>query len=795
MEDDLLQPQPSFRRNVSDESVHFPIQGMESVVATVSGYRGSERFKLIKLISQTGANYVGAMSRSTTHLVCWKFEGRKYELAKQFDILIVNHRWVEDCIKQGRRVPEHPYILHSGQEVGSLLLEVPHASNKANILLFDQSNVQNDYSKELVIDIECEGNENVVWADSCLLNEKLFPELGISNNRSHKLKRKDAKKSLRQDHCSSSRYFQEPPLSALVRVEYEESNSPSSVQLSRQKRSSTTSTEPSRKGRRLVKKKISRDILESCSDPEQECYPIHDPHQCNDITAPSNRSDGGRNGTKLNIRRASKKDLFDNGGSRNEGLEDGEEIKDFDDVFAPKGLNFCSEDTPTSLERTPQDQHLDVNENLNEARHVSRLPPSTELSCVICWTDFSSTRGVLPCGHRFCFSCIQSWADHMASRGKISTCPLCKASFVSITKVDDAVSSDQKIYSQTIPYDPSTTDIFILPDGDAHAFGVQSLLAPVCCECCCQEPEDLLVRCHLCQIRCVHSYCLDPPLFPWTCIHCKDLQLLYHHIHMEGASEVVIASLNILSLLWSIFVVIGSSYLILHHHSECTRESLVGELVYGIFLFPLSLVGMIGAIRKKSLLLLIYKWALLIWIIGLLCMTTFCFMASKNIAAKMSKNHQEYQLNEYPYWLQIYIADGKRWNTVKACMVEGHLCQKLSNHTDPAAKEYVVKLSTIQYGCCQPPPHCGFLNKNDTIWEVAKSGLAFNDTDCTSWGNQQDKMCYDCTSCKAGHILSLKKEITGKAFSNIEQIIILTIIYAAVRKDQQQQNDYHLPAV
>lgn len=42
--------------------------------------------------------------------MCWKFEGKKYSLAKKFDTIVVNHQWVEECIKEGRRVSEAPYM-------------------------------------------------------------------------------------------------------------------------------------------------------------------------------------------------------------------------------------------------------------------------------------------------------------------------------------------------------------------------------------------------------------------------------------------------------------------------------------------------------------------------------------------------------------------------------------------------------------------------------------------------------------------------------------------------------------
>ncbi|KAJ3677506.1 hypothetical protein LUZ60_003230 [Juncus effusus] len=395
------------------------IRGMESVVASVSGYTGGDRFKLIKLIAHSGASYVGAMNRSTTHLVCWRFEGKKYEFARSIGAKIVSHRWFEDCLKEGKRIPEGPYAMQSGEEAGPILWEIPISTAGKSIEKQEQNtnrNILSDYSNFRDIKNSDTGCSN--WSESLLLNEIFeWPDESNFNSFWH-----------RSRHQTSLHDF--------------------------------------------IQKNPSKNKGKT--------------HITNTLNSEHKSSSSKSNKAPL--------------------------------------VDLCEENK---------------NENENEGEETNdEVAPSQQgqvaLSCVICWTEFSSTRGVLPCGHRFCYSCIQDWANRLVSIGKVSTCPLCKAAFNKITRVEEADFSDQKIYSQTVPINsrtitigPSTSrTIPIFTSSDD--LPISAFEEGVCGKCHNREPEDLLVNCEICRTKWVHSYCLDPPQFPWTCIHCRDLRMLYH---------------------------------------------------------------------------------------------------------------------------------------------------------------------------------------------------------------------------------------------------------------------------
>ncbi|XP_059645707.1 tetraspanin-8-like [Cornus florida] len=254
---------------------------------------------------------------------------------------------------------------------------------------------------------------------------------------------------------------------------------------------------------------------------------------------------------------------------------------------------------------------------------------------------------------------------------------------------------------------------------------------------------------------------------------------------MAGISNIVVASLNFLALLWSLFIIVGSSYLLVGGYPEC-MGSPVTQLVFGILVFVLSVVAMIGAIRNHKLFLAIYVWSLVGWMVVNVSYATLSFVSSTTVSMAI-KEHTEYKLNEYPAWLRTYGVYGKNWNSVKECMVQGKLCYKI-NFLDKEQVEY-LKTYPLLYGCCQPPPACGLVYKNGSAWVVPRSGIRSRDRDCKLWSNDEKKQCYDCNSCKAANIVTYQTIWTYNAISNvlfsIVLAIVLTISCCAYRKAER----------
>ena len=73
--------------------------------------QGPIRDDIRELVEAAGAVFHQSFTKKTTHLICYRAESEIYAKALLFklegqQLEIINHRWVEDCIRQWRRMPE-----------------------------------------------------------------------------------------------------------------------------------------------------------------------------------------------------------------------------------------------------------------------------------------------------------------------------------------------------------------------------------------------------------------------------------------------------------------------------------------------------------------------------------------------------------------------------------------------------------------------------------------------------------------------------------------------------------------
>ncbi|XP_006649951.1 uncharacterized protein LOC102719748 [Oryza brachyantha] len=106
----------------ADRVLYWPVRdlkgiaGSETLHICLTGYQRNGREDIMNMVSLMGAQFSKSLTPGVaTHLICYKFEGEKYEAAKKvklkynLDIKLVNHRWLEDCLKSWKILPVDDY--------------------------------------------------------------------------------------------------------------------------------------------------------------------------------------------------------------------------------------------------------------------------------------------------------------------------------------------------------------------------------------------------------------------------------------------------------------------------------------------------------------------------------------------------------------------------------------------------------------------------------------------------------------------------------------------------------------
>ncbi|GAV63763.1 Tetraspannin domain-containing protein, partial [Cephalotus follicularis] len=249
---------------------------------------------------------------------------------------------------------------------------------------------------------------------------------------------------------------------------------------------------------------------------------------------------------------------------------------------------------------------------------------------------------------------------------------------------------------------------------------------------------------------------------------------------MARVSNFILGFLNSCSLLVGLVAVAMSLYFHFHGGNECQKATLKAPLlITGIILFFLSLLGLMGSCCMVSFVMGCYLLVIFLLIVAFFALTCFVFLVT-NAGVVQAASRIGIKVN----FLQEKNLIEENWDKITSCLIDYHVCTRLDK--DHNIKE--KKLSPIQSGCCMPPTSCGFKYKNSTFWIVPKSGPAVKDSDCTTWRNEQEILCYKCESCKNGFLLSVHKEwrllsILSAALT-LFTIVVYSIVCYAKRNNQ-----------
>ncbi|KAL8488711.1 hypothetical protein ACS0TY_024384 [Phlomoides rotata] len=247
---------------------------------------------------------------------------------------------------------------------------------------------------------------------------------------------------------------------------------------------------------------------------------------------------------------------------------------------------------------------------------------------------------------------------------------------------------------------------------------------------------------------------------------------------MVRCSNNLVGILNIITLLLSIPIIGGGIWLSKQADTECERFLDKPVIVLGVFILLLSIAGLVGSCCRVTWLLWVYLLVMFLLILLLFCFTIFAFVVTNKGAGKTvtDRGYKEYRLGDYSNWLQNRVND--HWPKIRSCLVDSKICKKLSEEgSTPALDFYKKHLSALESGCCKPPENCNFAYVNPTTW-TKNTNTSSNNSDCGTWENNPNTLCYGCQSCKAGLLNNIKSDWKKVAILNVIFLIFLIVVYS-----------------
>ncbi|KAJ4713300.1 TETRASPANIN family protein [Melia azedarach] len=276
---------------------------------------------------------------------------------------------------------------------------------------------------------------------------------------------------------------------------------------------------------------------------------------------------------------------------------------------------------------------------------------------------------------------------------------------------------------------------------------------------------------------------------------------------MVRASNFFVGLVNFFSLLGGIIAIAFSLYIHFHGGTACQNSLFKPLIIIGALFSIVSLLGLLGVWFRNNILLFLYLIVMFLFIITLAVFPVLVFASTHNDdgggkdgyvyrvtyngagEAESVVGFRQYRLANFSSYLRKHLVNGRSWDAIKDCLVDAQVCRSIAKITNKTAQDfYKINLSPIQSGCCKPSIDCGFEYKNGTSWTAPESGIEMINSECFKWSNEEDRLCFDCNSCKAGVLSTIKRVWRNLAICLVVLFIIIYAVgFCAVKNNRENR--------